>query len=92
MRTVGARMLPSFGFTALAAPDGRQALEIYREHREEITLVLLDLTMPHMECWETLPESCFTALTVLRPARVGMLAQPPTFPVQSRLHQEAPWT
>ena len=36
--------------------DGRAALEIYRARRDEIALVLLDLTMPHMDGTETFRE------------------------------------
>ncbi len=56
IRTLGARMLASLAFTVLLAADGREALELYREHRGEIALVLLDLTMPHMDGEETLRE------------------------------------
>jgi CheY-like chemotaxis protein len=56
VRALGARMLSSLGFTVLAAADGRQALEVYAEHRDEITLVLLDLTMPHLDGEETFRE------------------------------------
>ena len=49
-------MLVSLGFTVVTAADGREALEIYRAYRDEIVLVLLDHTMPHMDGEETLPE------------------------------------
>jgi two-component system cell cycle sensor histidine kinase/response regulator CckA len=52
----GARMLASLGFTVLTAADGREALAIYAQHRDEITLVLLDLAMPHMDGEETFRE------------------------------------
>jgi two-component system cell cycle sensor histidine kinase/response regulator CckA len=44
------------GFTVLAAADGRQATEIFREHKDDIVCVLLDLTMPHMGGEETFVE------------------------------------
>ena len=53
---MGARMLASLGFTVLTVADGREALAVYAEHRDEITLVLLDLTMPHMDGEETFRE------------------------------------
>ena len=56
IRALGARMLVSLGFTVVTAADGREALEIYRAYRDEIVLVLLDHTMPHMDGEETLPE------------------------------------
>ncbi len=43
------RMLALMGFTTVVAGDGRRAVEIYRERRDDIVCVLLDLTMPHMD-------------------------------------------
>jgi two-component system cell cycle sensor histidine kinase/response regulator CckA len=56
IRALGARMLASLGFEVLTAADGREALSLYAEHRGEIALVLLDLTMPHMDGEEALRE------------------------------------
>ena len=44
------------GFTVLTAGDGRQATEVFREHKDDIVCVLLDLTMPHMSGEETYVE------------------------------------
>ncbi len=41
-------MLTRLGFDVLTAPDGREAVRIYQERHDEICLVLMDLTMPHM--------------------------------------------
>ncbi len=46
---VGKQMIERLGFSALTAADGREAVEVYREHAEVIVCVLLDLTMPHMD-------------------------------------------
>jgi PAS domain S-box-containing protein len=56
VRIMGKRMLRRLGFEVLTAVDGREALDIYRAQREEIKLVLLDLTMPCMDGEETLAE------------------------------------
>jgi len=48
IRALGRRMLERLGFQVLTATDGREALDVYRQHGDEIVLVLLDLTMPHM--------------------------------------------
>jgi signal transduction histidine kinase/CheY-like chemotaxis protein len=53
---VGKRMLECIGFRVLTAPDGREAVEVYREHAEEIVCVLLDLTMPHLNGAEAFRE------------------------------------
>src|SRR5690242_3330326 len=37
------------GFSVLAAADGREAVELYRRHRGEVDLVLLDVIMPVLD-------------------------------------------
>lgn len=54
--TVGRQMLERLGFSVLTAPDGRAAVETFREHADEIVCVLLDLTMPHMDGEEAFRE------------------------------------
>ena len=56
VRVMGTRMLERLGFGVLIAVDGREALDIYRERREEIALVLLDLTMPDLDGEEAFRE------------------------------------
>ena len=56
VRLLGTRMLARLGYDVLTASDGREALEIYRNHEGRIELVLLDLTMPHMNGEETFRE------------------------------------
>jgi CheY-like chemotaxis protein len=47
-------MLVRLGFTVLSAGDGIEAVEMYRQHRPELCLVLSDVYMPKMNGWETL--------------------------------------
>jgi PAS domain S-box-containing protein len=42
------RFVEQVGFRGITAPNGEQALRLLKEHGHEIALVLLDLTMPHM--------------------------------------------
>ncbi len=49
VRALCARMLERLGFTVITAVDGSVALDVYRQRRDEIDLVILDLTMPHMD-------------------------------------------
>ncbi len=56
VRDVCVRMLERLGFTVLAAPDGRAALELFREHAANIVCVMLDLTMPEMNGDDALRE------------------------------------
>jgi len=42
-------MLERLGFQVLTARDGREAVELFRSHADEIACVLLDLTMPTLD-------------------------------------------
>ena len=56
IRALAGRMLSHLGFTVLTAADGREAVEVYRRHKGDISLVVLDLTMPQMDGQETFRE------------------------------------
>ena len=56
VRIATKRMLETLGFTVLTAEDGREALEVFRSRVDEILVVLLDLTMPHLGGEETYRE------------------------------------
>jgi len=54
IRDMAAMMLKDIGFTDIyTASDGEEALRVYQRERENIGLILLDLTMPHMDGEET---------------------------------------
>ncbi len=57
VRTTATRMLERLGFDVVMAVDGREAIEVFREHEEQIVCVLLDLTMPNVD-----GEQCFEEL------------------------------
>jgi two-component system, cell cycle sensor histidine kinase and response regulator CckA len=48
IRDLGARILTKAGYKVITASDGKKALELYQENRDEISLVMLDLIMPEM--------------------------------------------
>jgi two-component system, OmpR family, response regulator len=54
--------LTPHGFTVWTATGGREALELFRQHADEISLALLDVQMPGLDGPET-----FRALRALRP-------------------------
>jgi len=56
VRNVGRRQLAKLGFAALTAASGAEALTVYSQRHAEISLVLLDLTMPGMGGVETYRE------------------------------------
>ena len=46
--------LTNMKFKVFQARDGVEALEIFRKHKDEISCLLSDLTMPRMGGWETI--------------------------------------
>jgi len=53
MRASTMRMLETLGYHTLLADNGLVALDVYREHRGEICMVILDLVMPTLDGCET---------------------------------------
>jgi two-component system, cell cycle sensor histidine kinase and response regulator CckA len=49
VRKVGRRMLEALGFSVLLASDGREAIEVFRAHKDVLSCIILDLTMPVMD-------------------------------------------
>jgi two-component system cell cycle sensor histidine kinase/response regulator CckA len=54
LRRTTRTMLARLGFTVLDAKDGLEAVEMFRLHKDTIRFVLCDVTMPHMDGWQTL--------------------------------------
>jgi CheY-like chemotaxis protein len=48
VRNVARLMLQRFGMTVLTAADGKEGVDVFREHHAEIDAVLLDMTMPRL--------------------------------------------
>jgi PAS domain S-box-containing protein len=56
IRAVAASMLELIGYKVLTAVDGREAIDIYNEKKNEIDIVVLDMTMPHVDGGEAFKE------------------------------------
>lgn len=56
IRAIGSEMLMELGFEVVCAEDGAQAVDRYRTKGREIAVVLLDMTMPHMNGEEAFRE------------------------------------
>lgn len=54
IRTIITKALTNLGFAVLAAKDGQQAIEIFERSAHEISLCIIDLSMPRMGGRETL--------------------------------------
>jgi PAS domain S-box-containing protein len=50
---IGSKMLEGLGYKVLAAPGGRQGLQIYEQARDKVELVILDMIMPDFGGKET---------------------------------------
>lgn len=53
---VGRQMLEKLGFSVLTATSGKEALNIYRDNKDRIGLVVLDMIMPGMGAGDTYDE------------------------------------
>lgn len=48
VRDISVRILEQAGYTALVAADGEEAVRMFEEHRDDVSLVLLDAVMPKL--------------------------------------------
>jgi len=48
IRETASTMMENMGFSVLTAKDGQAGVEVFHEHKHEITVVLLDMSMPRM--------------------------------------------
>lgn len=48
VRRMMERLLRGAGYEVLAADDGREAVRLFQEHKDQIALVILDIVMPEM--------------------------------------------
>lgn len=46
---VTTKMLTKLGFTVITARDGREALQLFNQHKNELSAIILDITMPHLD-------------------------------------------
>ena len=69
VRKMAETMIEGLGFSVLAASGGGEAVELFRQHRSKIRCVITDLTMPHMDGWETI-----AALRKIQPGLPVILA------------------
>ena len=49
VRTTTRRILERAGYEIIAANDGEEGVKIFRERHKDLSLILLDLTMPQMD-------------------------------------------
>jgi len=56
IRAVAKVMMEKMGFNVITAEDGRAGVKLFEQLSKDITFVLLDMTMPHMNGEETFRE------------------------------------
>ena len=54
VRKLGQSALKHLGFAVLLAEDGVEAVEVFRQHMDEVRCVICDVAMPRMDGWATL--------------------------------------
>src|SRR5678815_5551275 len=54
MLRVVEKVLLQHGYQVLVASDGEEAIEVYRRHKLEIDVVLLDVDLPKLTGWDVL--------------------------------------
>lgn len=59
---IGKDLLEKLGYTVLVASGGTEAIKLYRRHRDQVGLVILDMIMPDMSGGET-----FSRLRAIKP-------------------------
>jgi len=62
IRSMVRHLLERAGFEVVTAADGREAVELFVQHRDRVRLVVLDMTMPHLD-----GEACFRELRRIDP-------------------------
>ena len=62
VREVGKLILEKHGFSVILASDGQEAVEIFKERSSEIQAVVLDMTMPRLNGYDT-----FTVMKRIKP-------------------------
>jgi two-component system, cell cycle sensor histidine kinase and response regulator CckA len=62
LQVLARAMLEDLGYEVLLASDGQEAIEVYRAHRENIDLLLLDMVMPRTGGFEA-----YEQIRTLRP-------------------------
>jgi len=62
IRDIGRDILNHLGYEVVTAADGEQAVEYYKEHADEIDLVIIDMIMPRMD-----GRKCFRKLKEINP-------------------------
>jgi PAS domain S-box-containing protein len=62
IRSMGRHLLERAGFEVVTANDGREAIERFESHKDEIVLVILDMMMPHVD-----GEACYRELRSIDP-------------------------
>ncbi len=62
IRSMGTALLEDLGYTVYTADNGASALEVYKENRKKIAVVVLDVVMPIMGGME-----CLKKLKILNP-------------------------
>ena len=70
MRKLIKDFLAQKGYSILEAADGEEALQLFEENQNKISLILLDVMMPKLDGWSVLRPVSYTHLTLPTTERV----------------------
>ncbi len=62
VRSLVSKVLERYGYRVIQSSDGKEAVEIFRAHRDEVGLVIMDMIMPGMN-----GKAAYDAIRALRP-------------------------
>jgi len=69
LQQLGTKMLTSLGLKSIVASDGNEAVRLYQQRKSEISVIMLDMTMPYMN-----GEEAYRELRKIDPNVVVILA------------------
>ncbi|SCY48865.1 response regulator [Desulfoluna spongiiphila] len=69
VRKISQRMVEKLGFSVISAKDGREAVSLYKAHRQKIRCVILDMTMPGLSGSEALDQ-----IRIVNPSAKAIIA------------------
>jgi len=85
VRATASDLLSSLGYKVLTANDGKEGVEVFARHRDEIAMVLLDLMMPRMG-----GDKAYEEIRLLRPdVRIVLMSGYSEQEVTSRFHADS---
>ena len=59
---VGKELLEAMGYEVLTAKNGKEAVKIYQDNKNNIDLLILDVIMPEITVWKGRPQKYWSGV------------------------------